>query len=598
MGGKPGRKWGPLRSEYEELRELATVLRGVADGHGVTLRDLENRMPYGHTAISENLNGAKRPEWQFVVDFLTACAGGDRHALAELERKIRPLWESAHQGRARRTLPVATTDDALVPSDVRTWVAQLHETVRTLQVVTELQSSVNRNFGLIQGLAYLMAQTSAAVVTLSAERDALRNELEAREADARELRQNRQLLDDTQRRLAAAERLQTEMSRRLYEALRQREEAESLKQEAVAQAEAARRRLAELEDDSVAFISHPSGWQEAVSNSVADLMGPADQAMADEILRTVDATLGDEAANLSVLQVQVTGASDAPPHTAELSAGQSLPSASASADNDRQDRTRQSGTGTPRRLRPSEDSQTPEWLAASRHGIWKFPDSGPVSIVCAQLPSEITGPLAYPADPNYTELQSFADLDALMELFGHIRAENPGMDIYFRTAPQLSHDDLTGHLVLLGGIGWNEITGRLSEMANLPIRQVEHPALTSGEIFVVEVDGQERQFWPEWVDEKRSVLAADIGMLARVRNPLNVNRTLTICNGIHSRGVYGAVRSLTDAHLRESNMLYIARAFHENLQFGILMRIPVITGRAMTPDFMASGTVLYQWPVN
>jgi len=56
------------------------------------------------------------------------------------------------------------------------------------------------------------------------------------------------------------------------------------------------------------------------------------------------------------------------------------------------------------------------------------------------------------------------------------------------------------------------------------------------------------------------------------------------------------VRSLTDARLRESNERYIARNFPENQQFGILMKIQVIEGRAMTPDLSIAGTVLYQWP--
>jgi hypothetical protein len=70
-----------------------------------------------------------------------------------------------------------------------------------------------------------------------------------------------------------------------------------------------------------------------------------------------------------------------------------------------------------------------------------------------------------------------------------------------------------------------------------------------------------------------------------------------MCNGIHSRGVLGAVRSLTDARLRESNERYIARAFPREGKFGILMRVLVIEGETMTPDFSTSGTVLYQWPV-
>ena len=71
-GGKPGRRWGELRGEYAEVRQLAATLRDVADSHGVTLRALEDRMAYGHSAISLNLSGVKRPEWDFVVSFLRA----------------------------------------------------------------------------------------------------------------------------------------------------------------------------------------------------------------------------------------------------------------------------------------------------------------------------------------------------------------------------------------------------------------------------------------------------------------------------------------------------------------------------------------------
>jgi hypothetical protein len=87
----------------------------------------------------------------------------------------------------------------------------------------------------------------------------------------------------------------------------------------------------------------------------------------------------------------------------------------------------------------------------------------------------------------------------------------------------------------------------------------------------------------------------DVGLLVRMPNPLNSNRTITMCNGIHSRGVLGAVRTLTDAMLRESNEQYIARNFSET-QFGILMRVTVIEGETLTPDFHTEGTVLYQWP--
>jgi transcriptional regulator with XRE-family HTH domain len=225
---------------------------------------------------------------------------------------------------------------------------------------------------------------------------------------------------------------------------------------------------------------------------------------------------------------------------------------------------------------------------------WHFSDVGPVTLICAQLPKAQTGSLANPADPNYTELLSYADLDALVELHGHIRAENPAMNVFFKLSSQILPDDLSGHLVLLGGIGWNEITQRLSAMTSLPIRQVEDPAVEDGEIFVVDTGEEEQKFFPKRADD--GTLIEDVGLFARTPNPLNYNRSLSICNGVHSRGVLGAVRTLTDARLRDSNERYIVENFVDPRNFAMLMRVSVIAGQAITPDFQAPGSLLYRWP--
>jgi hypothetical protein len=241
----------------------------------------------------------------------------------------------------------------------------------------------------------------------------------------------------------------------------------------------------------------------------------------------------------------------------------------------------------------AEDSND-EDIAFSRS--WHFTDVGLVTLICAELPGDQTGPLASPSNPNHTELQKFADLDALVELHGHVRAENPELAVHFKMPSEVGHDDLTGHIVLIGGVVWNEITERVSKMAGLPVRQVEHPRLQSGEIFLAtEADGTETEFWPKWAGGEPGVLVEDVGLLARVPNPLNSSRTLTICNGIHSRGVYGAVRSLTDIHLRESNERFIAANFGNSAPFAILMSVQVIRTKTMTPDFNRDGVVLYRW---
>ncbi len=228
---------------------------------------------------------------------------------------------------------------------------------------------------------------------------------------------------------------------------------------------------------------------------------------------------------------------------------------------------------------------------------WNFPDTGRVTLVCAQLPAAQVGPFGKPSNPNYTELQAYADVDALVELFGHIRAENPTSLVQFRTPSEIKRDDLSGHLILLGGVVWNEMNERLSDMAKLPITQVEHPDLESGEIFVANIDSEPREFWPQWRDGGggRRMLAEDVGLLARVPNPLNASRTLTICNGIHSRGVYGAARTLTDKELREGNERYISSNFGDAGSFGILMSVKVMQNQTATPDFNTPGVVLYQW---
>jgi hypothetical protein len=61
-----------------------------------------------------------------------------------------------------------------------------------------------------------------------------------------------------------------------------------------------------------------------------------------------------------------------------------------------------------------------------------------------------------------------------------------------------------------------------------------------------------------------------------------VDRTLTICNGIHNRGVLGAVRCLTDAAVRGHNEKYLADRFPEG-EFAILLRERVVGDMSLSP---------------
>jgi transcriptional regulator with XRE-family HTH domain len=251
-------------------------------------------------------------------------------------------------------------------------------------------------------------------------------------------------------------------------------------------------------------------------------------------------------------------------------------------------------------LEQARGGSAAEAVRGASYRSWYFADDGPVVIIAPDAPAAARGPLSDETDPNFTALHRYADQDALIELHGHIRAENdPSLPVFFKQASRVTADDLSGHVVLLGGTAWNPVTRRLlRQLSRLPVRQVEIPELTTGEIFAVGRDEKEQRFMPVWSrpeNDAKPDLEEDVGLLARVPNPFNSSRTLTLCNGIHSRGVLGAVRTLTDARIREANEAHLAKRFPEG-EYGILVRVPVFHGEALSPDLQDPQNILYAWP--
>ena len=120
---------------------------------------------------------------------------------------------------------------------------------------------------------------------------------------------------------------------------------------------------------------------------------------------------------------------------------------------------------------------------------WLFDDDAKVTIICPELPPDQWGPLAETDNPNYTGAQRYADLDALIELHGHIRAQNSSdYQVYFKGASQVSRPTTSRTIfVVLGGIGWNPVmAGLLKRLTDLPVRQIEDKAVSTGEVFSTE----------------------------------------------------------------------------------------------------------------
>lgn len=225
-------------------------------------------------------------------------------------------------------------------------------------------------------------------------------------------------------------------------------------------------------------------------------------------------------------------------------------------------------------------------------GPWSFQDARPITVVCAELPEAQRGRLPGPDDPvsAYADLYAFADLDALFELHGHIRAANPTSLVTVRTSSDLHPDDYTTHLVVLGGVDWNRATRNLLQY--MPVAQLSGgPA---GAHFDVKEGEQHRRLHAELAED--GTLAADVGQFFRGPNPYNGKRTVTICNAITSRGVLGTVRALTDERFRDRNAAYLADRFAASDAYSILMRVLIIDGSVVTPDWTRPDMRLHEWP--
>ena len=75
----------------------------------------------------------------------------------------------------------------------------------------------------------------------------------------------------------------------------------------------------------------------------------------------------------------------------------------------------------------------------------------------------------------------------------------------------------------------------------------------------------------------------DVGLFARATNPNDPDTDVTICSGIFTHGVLGAVRAFTNPHVVGENVEAIREQVGRLTNFAVLFRVNVIGGRVATP---------------
>ncbi|MBT0767824.1 helix-turn-helix transcriptional regulator [Kineosporia sp. J2-2] len=228
--------------------------------------------------------------------------------------------------------------------------------------------------------------------------------------------------------------------------------------------------------------------------------------------------------------------------------------------------------------------------------------------------------------PNFVRNLANGDIDPLVEIVGHLRAENPKAFVQWFTYDNVSSpDQLTGHLILFGGIddqlsdlpsGNQDTVGDFRDRLKTPVSVVwDNDGVEFDAEFVVTVDDDgvptidqneiksTEAFRSTFLagdggdDRGRQLLhgvpqlTSDVALIQRSINPFNPDTTVTRFGGMFSRGTYGAVRAFTDARFREGNEEWLNRNLDPD-DFWMLIRVPVVANTTMTPAISNPGTLL------
>ena len=227
-----------------------------------------------------------------------------------------------------------------------------------------------------------------------------------------------------------------------------------------------------------------------------------------------------------------------------------------------------------------------------RSSIWSVPDGQAVSIVCSDAPEADRPSYADPGHLNYSRYARYADLDAMVEVYGQVKADNPAASMIRLLSPhELLRDFALNHLVVVGGAAVYDVAPYFAQ--DIPLPQAEPIPGTDTHVFKCRVGDEVREFTS--TRDEEGVLVEDIGLIVRGEHPHAPGHTVTMLSGITSRGVHGTALGFINRHVRDENEEYLRDTFGTANAFCIVMRVPVIQNAALPPNLSREDVRLYEW---
>ena len=238
----------------------------------------------------------------------------------------------------------------------------------------------------------------------------------------------------------------------------------------------------------------------------------------------------------------------------------------------------------------AQSTSAPAPAGRQRSALWHLADPIAVSIVC----SDAVDPPSYAqaSNLNYSRYARYADLDALVEVYGRVKADNPDRMIRILPTARLAQDFALNHLIIIGGAA-SDAASLFAQNIPLPTPEEIPGTDPVTHLFKCTV-GEETRMFKSTLDDE-GTLVQDVGLIARSLHPIIPGGTVTLLSGITSRGVHGAALCFIDSHLRDTNERYLENAFGNVESFCILMNIPVQNDVALPPNLWRENTCLYEW---
>jgi transcriptional regulator with XRE-family HTH domain len=242
----------------------------------------------------------------------------------------------------------------------------------------------------------------------------------------------------------------------------------------------------------------------------------------------------------------------------------------------------------------AQSTNAPVTAKGPHSALWHFPDSIAVSIVCSD--AEEPPPYARDSHLNYTGYARYADLDALITVYGQVKADNPSSClVHILPTEGLVQDFALNHLILIGGAAARsgKMVPLFAQDIPLPVPEEIPDTDPVTHLFRSSVGSESREFRSSRDDDGN--LVQDVGLIARGSHPIVPGKTVTVLSGITSRGVHGATLCFIDPHVRDTNERYLEGTFGNSESFCILMNIPVQNNIALPPNLWRENTRLYEW---